>query len=963
MRVALRAFRIFGFVCLGAAWMVSRAHLCAQAPAEVTLSGAVLDPSGAFIPGATVTLHAEAADRSATSDKMGHFVLSAAPGRYVLVVSAEGFRTYTQQAFNVGARIPALKITLRVAAKDEQVNVDSDSGLSNDADANKSALVFKGDQLNVFSDDPATMQQQLLALAGGDPTSAPQIYVDGFSNGSLPPKESIREIRINQNPFSAAWDQFGLGRIEVFTKPGSNKLHGSIDLNMGSSALDTNAFNALHALNPYVSTPGQPSYLYSQVNGALSGPLGKKSSFYLNFTRNELANNALISALTTLDGNNNAVAFTAAVPNPTLTQVYSVRFDRQLGKSDTLIARYTFNDRTATNSGVGQQVLADNGLHTSTQTQTLQLTETRLFGTKIVLDSGLQYIRTRTRENPNSTAPGISVEGAFSGGGNGSQVLDDHNEQTEIHENLTISHGTHFIRTGIRSRLNREASFSNADYNGVFTFPSLLSYVITAQDLALGYKDAQVRADCRYDSTGTQYCGGATQLSIATGIPKASLFSTDTEGYAEDEWKVTPIFTLTYGLRMETQSPTPRHLDVGPRLQTAWSIHPDKKTKAPLFVLRNGFGIFFQRFPAANVLTSLRQNGTSQLSYLIANPSSDTYNPTAARLTPPNAVSSTPPTPYRINPDLKLPTQYQYYGALEHAFGKFASLTLGGYVRRTEHMFESLNINAPLNGPGSARPLGGTQDIYEFSADGVSNGHVFQVNFSMNPSKKFSMWSFTSFGSQYGDTAGSGFGQSTSSFVSNSYNVRADYGPLASYSTRQIYSGGSYSPGWGTNINFFLGARSANRFNITTGTDLNGDSIYNDRPAFATNTNANSKVYRTQWGTFDANPQPGEAIIPINYGTVPASWSTSLFASKDFRFGPRPAAPAARAGEKSAVTQPKYRLQFSASFDNLFNTVNPGAPVGVLSSPEFGLPVTLNNNFVTNSAANRSIEFRTAFYF
>ena len=93
---------------------------------------------------------------------------------------------------------------------------------------NAGALVLKQEDLDMLSDDPDDLQADLLALAG--PAAGPnggQIFIDGFSNGQLPPKESIREIRINSNPFSAEYDTSGRGRIEIFTKPGSDKFHGS----------------------------------------------------------------------------------------------------------------------------------------------------------------------------------------------------------------------------------------------------------------------------------------------------------------------------------------------------------------------------------------------------------------------------------------------------------------------------------------------------------------------------------------------------------------------------------------------------------------------------------------------------------------------------------------------------------------------------------------------------------------
>jgi len=87
-----------------------------------------------------------------------------------------------------------------------------------DANANASAQVLRGEDLDALGDSPEDLQEALLALAG--PSAGPsggQIFIDGFSGGQLPSKNSIREIRINQNPFSPGYDKLGFGRIEILT--------------------------------------------------------------------------------------------------------------------------------------------------------------------------------------------------------------------------------------------------------------------------------------------------------------------------------------------------------------------------------------------------------------------------------------------------------------------------------------------------------------------------------------------------------------------------------------------------------------------------------------------------------------------------------------------------------------------------------------------------------------------------
>jgi len=494
----------------------------------------------------------------------------------------------------------------------------------------------------------------------------------------------------------------------------------------------------------------------------------------------------------------------------------------------------------------------------------------------------------------------------------------------------------------------------------------LTAYQITEQGLALGHNDATVRATCVTGTDGTATCGGATQLAISAGTESASLLTGDVGVYAEDEWKVTPNFTLDYGLRVETQSGIPLHADVGPRLGFAWSLAPNQKTKTPAVVVRGGVGIFYQRFASGNILQSLRQNGTSQQVFYLVNPNSDTYNPNASAAPSTAGLSAASSTVYRINPNLHSPAQNQGMVSAEHSFGKYGNVAATFYLRRTNHQFESLNVNAPLPGtydpsnPSSGtRPFGGTQNIYEFSSDGVSNGHTFNINANINLSKRLSVWSAFNAAHQETDTSSAG------SFVSDSYRVQADAGRAGGYSPRQFYGGFDANPGLGFNMNLFIAARSSSNFNITTGQDNNGDGQYNDRPAFATDLTRPS-VVKTAFGNFDTAPIAGQTIIPINNGRAPGMLYMELYLGKSFRFGPRPEAPAPAAGSapaaKADLPPQRYRLQFAAEIDNPLNLVNPGPPVGVLTSPNFGRPNSINNSF-SNSSTNRTVYFRTDFSF
>src|SRR6266702_2008724 len=314
----------------------------AQAPTG-GLSGVVTDPSGSVIAKAVVRLTAPGgASRDSTTNRDGFYEFKGlAPGAYVLKAVAKGFGLYTKEDVSIVAgQTQHLNIGLLIQMEEQKVEVtDSSTKVDVDPSNNAGTVVMKGKDLDALSDDPDELQSDLQALAG--PSAGPnggQIYIDGFTGGTLPPKASIREIRINQNPFSAEYDRLGYGRIEILTKPGTDQLHGQLFLTG-----NTSAFNSR---NPFEILPAgtqPPGYNSRQFSGELGGPLvSKKASFFFNLERRDINELSVVSAQIVDPTTFAIVPFSAAVNNPRTRTNLSPRIDYQVSASNSLTVRYQF---------------------------------------------------------------------------------------------------------------------------------------------------------------------------------------------------------------------------------------------------------------------------------------------------------------------------------------------------------------------------------------------------------------------------------------------------------------------------------------------------------------------------------------------------------------------------------------------------------------------------------------------
>ena len=430
------------------------------------LHGQVTDPSGAAITGATAVMTpASGSPVAVQTNAQGMYEFRGLQsGKYTLTIVAQGFNLYENDNVVIADQPLRLNVPLSIEVQEQKVQVsDTAPTIDVNPSSNAGAIVISGKELDALPDDPDELQSDLEALAG--PSAGPnggQMYIDGFTAGQLPPKSSIREIRINQNPFSSEYDKLGYGRIEVFTKPGTDKYHGQLFASGNDSPFNSS--------NPFVAS--EPPYYSTQFSGNIGGPIKKSASFFFNVERRNIdefsATNAFVldPTLTTW------TQVAEAVPNPRARTNIGPRLDWALSKNNTLTARYQYYRDTETNNGIGQLSLPSQAYDSTSTEQTLQISDTQVIGSKIVNETRFQYNRDQDNQNPLDLNPAVSVQGTFVGGGSEQGTSNDLQNRYEMQNYTSLIHGNHILKFGGRFRATHEISGTTAGFNGSFTFPS-----------------------------------------------------------------------------------------------------------------------------------------------------------------------------------------------------------------------------------------------------------------------------------------------------------------------------------------------------------------------------------------------------------------------------------------------------------------------------------------------------------
>jgi len=937
------------FLCL--VFFSLNLHLPAEQPSGA-LRGVVTDQSGGLIPGAVVTATSALGTRSVTTGRDGDYLFLGLPsGSWTAQVTAPGFAPAKPAAVSIGAGSNTLNFQMHLAAEHQEVTVNDSAvpEVTLDPSQSASAQVMTGSDLEALAEDPDDLVADLAALAG--PSAGPnggQIFIDGFTagDGTLPSKDSIREIRINQNPFAPEFDTIGTGRIEILTKPGSDHLHGDASFTYGDGLLN--------ARNPYGEQ--KAPFSLQDFSGSVGGRLNAKGSYYISFDKRAIDNGEVINA-TTLNPQTLAVVntFTQVGVSPLRHLYAGARIDYQLNAKNTLTVRYEPNLNTARDAGIGGFTLASESYRSSIMEHPIQATETMLLGSSTVNETRFQFRHQNSAQTPDSVDPSIVVVSAFNGGGALAGKHDYIHHHYEAQNYTTKAAKAHTWRFGARVRAVSIVDASEQNFNGTYLFGGAYAPVLDANNLPVvpGVDcSAPQAAGCATISSIEQYRrtllfgqmgmspqmirvlgGGATQFSLNAGNPVVRVGGADVGVFVGDDWKLKPNLLLSLGLRYETQENIRDHRDVAPRVGFAWG--PGHAGNAPpKTVIRGGFGIFYDRFSEQNVLVAQRYDGTNQQQFLLNDPDTFPAIPSLSAL----GSSGTQQIVHTISSSLRAPYLLQSSIGVERQLPRKTTLALTYSNSHGLHELRSRNINAPF--ADGAVPYPSEGPIYEMESAGLYNQNLLLTTVNSRFTPKISLLGTYSLAYARSNTDG------LTTFPANQYSMAGEYGPASTDVRNRVSLGGSITSRFGLVWSPLVILQSGAPFNIITSQDVYNDTVLTARPGFATNPNQ-AGVIATPYGLLDPDAAPGERLVPRNYGRGPGLFNVNLRLSRAF------------------ILRERLKLTLSISARNLLNHLNPGPIVGDINSPLFGESNQLGagSGAYANGANNRRLEFQARFAF
>ena len=862
-------------------WCIAAAAVLAPAtPAEsaqrsptASLRVTVHDPSGAVIPGALVQITGtEAATAASTQGD----VTSNGEGIAWARELAPGRYSLAVSFPGFETRtIPEIRIRAGENRRDVTLAIQKlDQTVSVGRDPSTAASDPNSDRFN------SVLSKAQIDALPDDPDEMERVLkemagpggtirVDGFRGGRLPPKSQIRSIRFGRDMFAAENHGGGLVFVDIVTQPGLGPLRGGMDFTFRD--------DSLNARNAFVGEKGAEQTQQYSFN--LSGTLLKeRTSFSLSAGGASLYDSANIFAAT--PGGSRA----APVRRPSDRVNVSARIDHAISKAQTLRATFQQNANEQQNLGVGSYDLAERAFARASDDRLFRLSESGPWTRNVFAESRLQLHWLSTTATSAAETPTVRVLDAFTAGG-AQQAGGRRSTELEWGTNIDWARGKHAVRAGALVEGGTYRSDTRTNYLGTYTFTSLADF------------------EAGRPATFTQRVGDPL---VRYSHWQAGIF-------VQDDWRMRKNLTVSGGLRHEVQTHLGDRWNLAPRAGFTWSPFKSGRT-----TVRGGGGIFYDWLDADTFEQTLRVDGVRQQDVIVRSPGyPDPYSGG-------NAQQVLPSSRYALGEGLTMPKRGMVNAGISQQLSSTLNVNVSLNHSQGSGRLRGRNINAPR--ADGTRPDPSMGNVTQVESTARMRGESINVGANLNvPARRTFVLANYSWIRQRNDADG------PFSLPADSYDLGGEWAPAAGV-PRHVFSGIFNTTLVSTvRLGITVSGRTGTPYNVTTGRDDNGDTVFNDRPA---GVRRNSAVSKGQW----------EVGARVSYA---------------FGFGERPATGVAGGGPTMIVQRvgavggggemlsamggggaedKRVRFELYVAAQNLLNTVNPIGFSGVMTSPFFGRP-------------------------
>ena len=712
------------------------------------------------------------------SDGSGHFRLQPVPaGDYVITIAADrGFDAERVPVhLDSGTSVP-IEIRLRLQAVDQTMNVGDDSnavgvdpGENRDQVTASSQLI---EQIPILNQDIVATFTPFLSQTGVG-TNGVTLVVDGVEmKGTGVSASAIKSVNINNDPYSAESNRPGKGRIEITTKAGTPRFHGTFNFTFRDSSLDATTAFALQR-------PLEQRRIYE---GSTTGPISRdgKTTFLVSGTRQEDDLQAIVYA-SGLNGN-----ITANIPTPLRTTLVELRVARELSANHRISLQYNIEDNITRNQGVGGLVLGQSGVNAQTREDDIIFNDSLTISPRLINQLQLFLEKDHNPVRSTLSAQKVIVDGAFTGGGAQADVLDTENNM-KINDIFSWSKGRQLLKFGVTiPNLSRRAWEDHGNRLGTFKFASLSDYA----------------AQNPYAYTQEQ------------GPGRAVFWANEIGTFIQDQIQVRPNLQMSLGLRYDWQTYFESPHNFAPRVSLAYAPSPDRKT-----VFRLGYGLFYDRSGARPISELKRFNGKVVRSVTILNP--DYANPIPAG----QDLSSLPTDLVTLAPNISIPLLSHYSFGVDYQLGKGTTLAVTYRGNLGMNLFRSQDANAPLGPNYKVRPNLSFGVVRQIQARGRQVSNALDITFRGKTGRWFSGLAQYTLSRTNNNTGGIAW------FPANQYNDSGEYARADFDQLQRLNLLGTLNEGHWLSLGLATNLYSGTPYTETSGVDSFQTGLLNERPA------------------------------------------------------------------------------------------------------------------------------------